>query len=56
MQQAIPHRGIHTDYNELVRLPDEIKQKLFLIHYRDDAKQKDSEVTLLEQGRVYDIP
>jgi ribonuclease BN (tRNA processing enzyme) len=55
MQRSLPHRGIHTDYNELVRLPESVKQKIFLIHYPDTATQQDSDLKLLQQGHVYDI-
>jgi len=55
MQQSGPHRGIHTDYKELLQLPESIKQKMFLIHYPDAAIQQNSELRLLQQGHVYDI-
>ncbi len=54
-QKTSPHRGIHTDYHELLRLPESIKQKIFLIHYPDTANQRDSELKLLQQSQVYDI-
>jgi len=55
IQRTTPHRGIHTDYNELLRLPESIKQRVFLIHYPDTANQQDSDLKLLQQGHVYDI-
>lgn len=55
IQQTTPHRGVHTDYNELLRLPESIKQKIFLIHYPDTANQHDLDLKLLQQGHVYDI-
>jgi ribonuclease BN (tRNA processing enzyme) len=55
IQQNPSHQGIHTDYNELVKLPESIKKKLFLIHYPDTARQIDLDLKLLQQGYVYDI-
>jgi len=55
MQQTTPRQGIHTDYSELLRLPESVKQKIFLIHYADTAIQRDSDLRLLQQGHVYDI-
>ncbi len=55
LQKEIPHQGIHTGYSELLGLPEPIKQKIFLIHYPDKAKQEDSELKLLQEGHVYDI-
>jgi ribonuclease BN (tRNA processing enzyme) len=54
-QRSAQNQGIHTHYRELVSLPEPIKKKLYLIHYPDTASQQDSELKLLEQGRVYDI-
>lgn len=54
-QKTSPHRGIHTDYRKLLGLPESIKKKIFLIHYPDTVSQQDSELKLLQQGRVYDI-
>ena len=55
IQRVRPHQGIHTDYNELVKLPAAIKEKLFLIHYPDTASQQDLDLKLLQEGHVYDI-
>lgn len=55
VQQNPSHQGIHTDYNELVKLPESVKEKLFLIHYPDTARQIDLDLKLLQQGHVYDI-
>ena len=55
IQRRPPHRGIHTDYNELLRLPESVKERIFLIHYPDTATQQESALKLLQQGHVYDI-
>jgi ribonuclease BN (tRNA processing enzyme) len=55
MQKTTPHRGIHTDYNELVRLPESLKERIFLIHYPDTANQHDSDLKLLQEGHIYDV-
>ncbi len=55
MWQTTPHRGIHTDYNQLLRLPESVKQKMFLIHYADTASEHGSDLKLLREGHVYDI-
>jgi ribonuclease BN (tRNA processing enzyme) len=54
-QKGSPHKGIHTGYNDLVRLPQSLKQKIFLVHYPDTANDEDSELKLLKEGHVYDI-
>ncbi|NIQ40296.1 MAG: MBL fold metallo-hydrolase [Proteobacteria bacterium] len=54
-QNKSPHKGIHTGYNDLVRLPESIKKKIFLIHYPDTASDEDSELKLLKEGHVYDL-
>ncbi len=55
MLQSTPHQGIHTDYCELLGLPESVKEKTFLIHYADKAAQQGSELKLLLEGHVYDI-
>lgn len=49
--------GVHASYNELKTLPAELRKKIFLCHYGDDAQTKynknDGFADLTEQGVYY---
>ncbi|MGC8979589.1 MBL fold metallo-hydrolase [Caldisericum sp.] len=45
--------GIHTDYKELVKLPKPIKQKIYLAHLSDNFDYVNSELKILEEGKIY---
>ena len=47
--------GTHTAYEKLALLPEEIRAKMFLIHYPDDFKHEDSLIRPLIQGKRYSI-
>jgi ribonuclease BN (tRNA processing enzyme) len=48
-------RGIHTPYEALSALPDEVRTKLRLIHYPDDLDPSASGIEALVQGRRYEV-
>ena len=45
----------HTPYFELAKLPEEVRNKMWLIHYPDDFSQEQSQIELLRQGQVYEV-
>lgn len=49
------NHGIHTPYEMLAALPEEIRKKMRLIHYPDDFDTKASVIESLEQGRLYEV-
>jgi ribonuclease BN (tRNA processing enzyme) len=49
------NRGIHTPYEALAALPDDLRRKLRLIHYPDDFDRSASVIECLEQGRLYTV-
>jgi ribonuclease BN (tRNA processing enzyme) len=54
------HKGghAHANIDEILTLPDEIKQKLVLMHYGDEIKQYQSKIeglTVAKQGSVFKI-
>ena len=47
--------GIHTPYEKLAALPEEVRRKMRLIHYPDDFDLPSSVIEPLREGRVYEI-
>lgn len=50
--------GVHAHYTELVTLPDEIKQKMWLYHYADGDKPdciKDGFLGWVQNGQKFDL-
>jgi ribonuclease BN (tRNA processing enzyme) len=51
----LEHTGVHTPYEKLAALPDEMRAKMRLIHYPDDFEIESSMIEPLRQGRCYVI-
>jgi ribonuclease BN (tRNA processing enzyme) len=49
------NRGPHTNMRDLVALPEEIKSKMWLIHYTDDLVVQYAPIECLSQGQVYTV-
>ncbi|MCO4745039.1 MAG: ribonuclease Z [Proteobacteria bacterium] len=47
--------GIHTPYQALADLPDERRDRMWLVHYPDDFDLDASVIEPLIQGRLYDV-
>ncbi len=47
--------GVHTPYKSLLTLPEEIRQKMRLIHYPDSFEVGKSEIEPLKQGGMYQV-
>lgn len=47
--------GLHTPYEDLLALPENIRSKLRLIHYADDFDAQNSAIEPLQQGRQYPV-
>jgi ribonuclease BN (tRNA processing enzyme) len=47
--------GVHTPYEDLAALPEELRRKMRLIHYPDGFDVERSAIEALRQGRVYQI-
>ena len=47
--------GIHTNYKNLIRLPKNIKGKIYLAHLSDNFDCINSELKVLEEGKIYKI-
>lgn len=47
--------GVHTDYEQLVALPEELRARMRLIHYPDFFDIAGSEIEALVQGRLYTV-
>ena len=47
--------GVHTPYHKLAKLPELIRNKMYLTHYPDNFKQENSIIKLLRQGHVYTV-
>jgi ribonuclease BN (tRNA processing enzyme) len=47
--------GVHTPYEKLAALPQELRARMRLIHYPDDFAIESSVIEPLVQGRVYDV-
>lgn len=45
----------HTDYEKLVALPEELRKKIRLVHYRDDFKEDSKTLACAHEGEVYDL-
>ncbi len=45
----------HTRYEELLTLPDSIKQKMLLVHIQDDFDTEHSEIECAKEGTIYEI-
>lgn len=43
----------HTPYEQLRALPEDLRQRLRLVHYPDDFDGEHSEIPVLQQGRCY---
>ncbi len=46
------NRGIHTAYEQLVALPEDVRRKLRLTHYADDFDTSSSAIEPLVPGRI----
>lgn len=44
---------VHTTYEQLLDLPEDLRQLLILTHYEDDTEQRDSKLPLAEAGKEY---
>jgi ribonuclease BN (tRNA processing enzyme) len=59
--ETTPYKsGVHAHYDELKQLPEYIKNKMWLYHYSDDAKEKynpkeDGFMGFVERGTEYSI-
>ncbi len=47
--------GIHTPYERLAELPEDLRRKMRLIHYTDDFDLERSVIEPLVQGRAYEV-
>ncbi len=47
--------GIHTPYEQLAELPEQLRRKMRLIHFPDDFDAGASAIEVLEQGRRYEV-
>jgi ribonuclease BN (tRNA processing enzyme) len=47
------NRGPHTNMKDLVALPEEIRRKMWLIHYTDDLNVEYAPIECLRQGEIY---
>jgi ribonuclease BN (tRNA processing enzyme) len=47
--------GIHTPYERLAALPEDLRARMRLIHYPDDFDMKASTIEPLEQERLYEV-
>lgn len=47
--------GIHTDYEQLRKLPQPVRDRMRLIHYPDFFDVEGSEIEALRQGRWYSV-
>ncbi len=47
--------GIHTPYEKLAALPEEVQRKMRLVHYPDDFDLASSVIEPLREGRVYEV-
>ncbi len=45
--------GLHTPYEKLAALPEDLRSKMLLTHYPDDFDKAGSVIEPLEQGRLY---
>ncbi|HOE63198.1 MAG TPA: MBL fold metallo-hydrolase [Candidatus Sumerlaeota bacterium] len=49
------NKGGHTEYEKLLMLPEEIKQKMMLIHVRDDFNARTSKIRVAREGGLYQV-
>jgi ribonuclease BN (tRNA processing enzyme) len=49
------HTGVHTPYEKLAALPEEMRAKMRLIHYPDDFQTESSLIQPLRQGQCYTV-
>lgn len=47
--------GVHTPYEKLAALPQDLRARMRLIHYPDDFDLAGSVIEPLAQGRIYDV-
>lgn len=47
--------GIHTKYEDLAALPEDLRAKMRLIHFPDEFDHAASVIETLEQGRLYTV-
>lgn len=47
--------GVHTPYESLAALPEEIRRKMRLVHYPDDFDTGESAIECLREGRLYRV-
>jgi ribonuclease BN (tRNA processing enzyme) len=47
--------GLHTPYEKLAVLPADLRARLRLVHYPDDFDAAGSNITVLRQGRLYEV-
>jgi ribonuclease BN (tRNA processing enzyme) len=47
--------GIHTPYEKLAALPEDLRSRMRLIHYPDDFDLGASAIEPLQQGRTYEV-
>jgi ribonuclease BN (tRNA processing enzyme) len=47
--------GVHTPYTKLAALPESLRSKMRLTHYRDDFDLESSIIEPLRQGRRYEV-
>jgi len=47
--------GVHTPYEKLAALPEDLRARMRLIHYPDDFDLAASVIEPLHQGRVYHV-
>lgn len=45
--------GVHTPYEKLAALPEELRRKMRLVHIPDDFDRLGSVIPVLEEGRLY---
>lgn len=47
--------GVHTPYEKLAALPEELRRRMRLIHYTDVFDTSTSVIEALRQGKLYDV-
>jgi ribonuclease BN (tRNA processing enzyme) len=47
--------GLHTPLDDLLALPEELRAKLWLVHYPDDFDVDNAPLRCLRQGRLYSV-
>jgi ribonuclease BN (tRNA processing enzyme) len=52
---TMAHTGVHTPYEKLIALPEELRAKMRLTHYPDDFETASSMIEPLRQGSCYVI-